>query len=174
MSSKLKNSNRSARRNLATPADAKGFRKFIEEISKHVLQSAVITFESPAHGVQRWDVGRVANGDLRFGMDKFQSTLFPLKFISALSGCDGVGVVLRSFTADRDVTTDHPIKELRAYFVLQDEHNKNLFGQFSAKEVAKECTTEPITRKFLAPERSVVFCGPCEDYLDECLNPINR
>jgi hypothetical protein len=64
------------------------------------------------------------------------------------------------------------VKELRGYVVYLDEGRKICFNQLSARQVAEASTADHTTGKFLAPEKSVVYCGPDQDYLDDNLNQI--
>jgi hypothetical protein len=150
-----------------------GFQEFTEEIGTHVTKRGIITFTSKHRGTQKWDVEKGDNGELVFGVDKFQSLLFPAKLLSALYEGKHVGLILRTFTAERDESTGLPVKELRGYFVFL-EGQRLRFRQSSAREIAEAPTTDHTTGKFLASERGVVYCGPNHDFLDDNLSPISK
>jgi hypothetical protein len=154
--------------------EIEGFREFVRTIGEHVSRGGIITFTSEMRGEQKWDVAKTENGNLVFGVDKFQSVLFPAKFLGIISEDKRVGLILRTFTAEVDESTGRPVKELRGYVVYLDEDRKICFNQLSARQVAEASTADHTTGKFLAPEKSVVYCGPDHDYLDDNLNQIRK
>jgi len=83
-------------------------------------------------------------------------------------------LILRTFTGEKDEATGLPMKELRGYFVFLEGGRNLRFRQLSAREVAEASTTHYQTAKFLPPERSVIYCGPDHEFLDDNLNPIIR
>ncbi len=154
--------------------EIEGFQELVREIGKHVLKRGIITFTSEQRGGQKWAVEKTREGELRFGVDKFQSSLFPAKFLGILAEDKRVGLILRTFTAETDESTGHPVKELRGYVVSLDGGRIVHFSQLTARQVAEASTTHHGTGKFLAPESEVVYCGPDHDYLDDNLNPISK
>jgi len=151
-----------------------GFQEFAKEIGKHVSKSGMITFSSKHLGTQRWAVEKRKNGELRFGIDMSQSSFFPAEFLRIVSQEKFVGLVLRTFTEEKDDATGLPMKELRGYSVFLDGGRKIRFRQLSAREVAEASTTHYQTGKFLAPEKGVIYCGPNHEFLDDNLNAILR
>lgn len=82
-----------------------------------------------------------------------------------------MGIILRSFTAEKDEPIGCPVKELRGYLAYVKGHGRLVLRQMSAREVAEASTTHAETGKFLPPERGVVYCGPGHDRLDDSLKP---
>lgn len=155
-------------------ARIEGFQEFIAEIGRHVPKSGIITFTSERGGTQKWDVGKREDGGLVFGVNRFQSALFPARFLGVMSEERRTGLILRTFTAEKDEPTGRPVKELRGYLVFMAEDGKLRFRQLSAQEVAEASTTHHVSGKFLAPERGVVYCGPDDERLDDNLDPVPR
>jgi hypothetical protein len=151
-----------------------GFQGLAQEIGRHISKSGIITFSWEHLGAQKWDVEKRKDGELRFGTDMTQSSFFPAEFLRIVSQEKDVGLVLRTFTGEKDEATGLPTRELRGYFVFLDGGRNLRFRQLSAREVAEASTTHYQTGKFLAPERSVIYCGPNHEFLDDNLNPIIR
>ncbi len=146
-----------------------GYSEFINEIGRHIYNKGILTY-SFASESQKWDVKRV-DGMLFFGVNAVQNSSFPDLFASLLKSNGFGAVVLRSFTNKKDVLTGYIIKELRGYRIKLVDGRLS-FEQISAREMAIANTTDSITGNPLPIERSVVYCGPGNDFLDERFNII--
>ena len=152
--------------------DGEGFARFMDEVASHVQRAGILTISTKSRS-QKWDVTKTRGG-IRFGVDSHQSAIFPRWFLGIAARDRFTGIILRTFTAQKDEPTGYPIKELRGYFAYVNDRGRLVFRQMSARDVAEASTTHAETGKFLAPERGVVYCGPGYDYLDDSLNPIPR
>ena len=154
--------------------DSEGFARFALEVGRHVQAGEVLTVSSKSCEPQRWDVHKTSGGGLTFSVAKGQSRTFPAWFLDTVARDGCMGVILRTFTNERDELTGHMIEELRGYVVSTDGEGRIAFDQMSARDLAEASTANAEAGKFLAPERSVVYCGPGRDYLDCSMNPVLR
>jgi hypothetical protein len=147
--------------------DMEGYRTFVEELKTHVGKYAIMTFASEDGGVEAWDIEKKTDGTFRFGVREGQNSMFDTKFLNFLYNKESMGISLRSFTPSRSDITGHPTKELRGYFVWLDSFRKIRFWQMSAEDVARSHTENVDSKKLMAPERDVIYCGPGNDRLND-------
>lgn len=150
--------------------EALGFDSFMHEIDKWIIKDAQITVSG-----SKWDIKREKDQSLFFGMTSEQNSNFPLFFLGKLLTSKRLGCILRSFTNAKDDRTGWPIKEIRGYFIWIDENNPNgklKFEHISARDLEKAMNNNSKTGEPLPPEKSIIYCGPNGEYLDDELQPI--
>lgn len=133
---------------------------FLSEIAKHVsAKGAMITlsgtFLNKSYS-QTWAIDWI-NGKLQYGLDSVQSLLFPARFYNILSE-GNVGIILRTFTSQRDRVSGFPIKEIRGYLVRM-ESTEIIWRQLSVKEIEEAHCTDARTGKPIPREPDIVFFG---------------
>ncbi|MGC8662120.1 MAG: hypothetical protein ACP5TZ_06440 [Nitrososphaeria archaeon] len=148
-----------------------GYWKFINEISKHIYVDAIFTYSFTGQA-QSWDVRKIDDDLLFFGVNAMQNSSFAKLFTDLLKSNGHGGIVLRTFTEKNDEVTGYPIKELRGYRVTVD-NGTLVYTQISAHEMARSNNVDAITGNPLTAERGVIYCGPDDDYLDDNFRRIN-
>lgn len=148
-----------------------GYRKFMNEISRHIYVDAIFTYSFNRQG-QSWDVRKIDDDLLFFGVNAIQNSAFARLFTDLLKSNGHGGIVLRTFTEKKDEVTGYPIKELRGYRVSVDKGTL-VYTQISAYEMARSNNVDAITGSPLTAERGVIYCGPDDDYLDDNFRKIN-
>ncbi|NES84319.1 MAG: hypothetical protein F6K10_24530 [Moorea sp. SIO2B7] len=131
-----------------------GLKEFLDELESHCSGAAIATFLDSDGQSFAIDLNREGNR-VTYGYERNAKNLFMAKLIE---GCVPHGsMVLRSFISEIDQLTQLPIKELRGYF-LTNENNTLEFEKIPPNTMFACQNTDAFTGEPLSLEQSVRYC----------------